>query len=266
LYLDGSSTPAGSVDMVNGRWGVIDVDGGSFVVGSFDDSVTRVWVAPQGSDEPLAGGYANAQDRTGALGRVWLIALPGSGWGTLENGVATRGWWISWPSVTNLHRGAVLRAGGDGTDVSWSLVWQDDHCVQLQVDTSSIAGTSDCLPPWVDLERNGGMPLVGGVFGQQSCGDRPRAPPDAIIASFRTDGAGPDPECPAPIRVESNYANTQFCVFPLAVGSSATITLDANGDPLGSPIGITAKPERIELTRGAGPIAASPTPSLSPSP
>jgi hypothetical protein len=263
LYLDGSSTPAGSVDMVNGRWGVIDVDGGSFVVGSFDDSVRRLWVTPQGSDASIEGGYADAQDRTGAPGRVWLIALPGTGWGTLENGVATRGWWISWPSVTNLHRGAVLRAGGDGTDVSWSLVWQDDHCVQLQVDTSSIAGTGDCLPPWVDLQRSGGTPLVGGVYGQRLAVIALVLPPDATIASFRTDGAGPDPECPAPIRVESNYSNTQFCLLPLAVGSSATITVDAGGDPLGSPFGITAQPGSIDFTQGAMATAA---PSPSPTP
>ena len=263
LYLDGSSTPAGSVDMVNGRWGVIDVDGGSFVVGSFDDSVRRLWVTPQGSDTSVEGGYADAQDRTGAPGRVWLIALPGTGWGTLENGLATRGWWISWPSVTNLHRGAVLRAGGDGTDVSWSLVWQDDHCVQLQVDTSSVAGTGNCLPPWVDLQRGGGTPLVGGVDGQRLAVIALVLPPDATITSFRTDGAGPDPECPAPIRVESNYSNTQFCVLPLAVGSSATITVDAAGDPLGSPFRITAQPGTIEITQGG---IATATPSASPSP
>jgi hypothetical protein len=266
VYLDGSSTPSGSVEMLNGRWGVIDVDGGSFVVGSFDDSVRRLWVTEQGSDASIDGGYANAQDRTGAPGRVWLIPLPGSGWGTLENGVATRGWWISWPSVTNLHRGAVLRAGGDGTDVSWSLVWRDDHCVQLQVDTSSVAGASDCLPPWVDLQRKGGTPLVGGVYGQQVAVIALVLPPDATITSFGTDGAGPEPECPAPIRVESNYSNTQFCVFPLAVGSSATTTLDANGDPLGSPIGIAAEPGRIELTQGTGPTGASSAPTPSPSP
>jgi hypothetical protein len=263
LYLDGSSTPAGSVDMVNGRWAVIDVEGGSFVVGIFDDSVRRVWVAPQGSDAPIEGGYANTQDRTGAPGRVWLVPLPGSGWGTLENGVATRGWWISWPSVVDLRRGAVLRAGGDGTDVSWSLVWQDDHCVQLKVDTSSVAGTGDCLPPWSDLERNGGRPLIGGVYGQQMAVIVLVLPPDATIASFGTDGAGPDPECPDPIRVESNYSNTRFCVVPLAVGSSGSITVDAAGDPLGSPFGITAQPGSIDLTQGAMAIA---TPSASPSP
>jgi hypothetical protein len=263
LYLDGSSTPAGSVDMVNGRWSVIDVDGGSFVVGSFDDSVTRLWVSPQGSDASIEGGYANAQDRTGAPGHVWLIALPGSGWGTLENGVATRGWWISWPSVTNLHRGAVLRAGGDGTEVSWSLVWQDDHCVQLQVDTASIAGTSDCLPPWYDLQRNGGLPVIGGVYGQRLAVVAVVLPGDARIDGFTTNGSGAEPDCTTTIRVESNYANTRFCVFPLAVGSSATVTVDAAGDPLGSPFGITAQPGAIEITQGGITTA---TPSASPSP
>ena len=64
LYVDGSSTPSGSVDMLNGRWGVIDVGGGSFVIGSFDHSVERLWVSVQGSDASIEGGYADAQDRT----------------------------------------------------------------------------------------------------------------------------------------------------------------------------------------------------------
>jgi hypothetical protein len=250
LYMDGSSTPSGSVDMLNGRWGVIDVGGGSFVIGSFDHSVERLWVTVQGSDASIEGGYADAQDRTGAPSRVWLIALPGSGWGTLENGVATRGWWISWPSVVNLHRGAVLRAGGDGTDVSWSLVYQDDHCVQLQVDTSSIAGMGDCLLPWFDLQRHGGLPLVGGVYGQGLAVVAVVLPADATIGSFRTDGDGPSPDCTT-IRMESNFAGTQFCVFALTVGSSAALSLDANGDPLGGPLTIVARAGSIELTQGA---------------
>ena len=263
LYVDGSSTPSGSVDMLNGRWSVIDVGGGSFVIGSFDHSVERLWVTVQGSDASIEGGYADAQDRTGAPSRVWLIALPGSGWGTLENGVATRGWWISWPSVVNLHRGAVLRAGGDGTDVSWSLVYQDDHCVRLQVDTSSIAGMGDCLLPWFDLQRNGGLPLVGGVYGQGLAVVAVVLPADATIGSFTTDGGGPDPDCTT-IRVESNFAGTQFCVFPLTVGSSAALSLDANGDPLGSPLTILARAGSIELTQGGAKTDPASSPTASP--
>jgi hypothetical protein len=177
--------------------------------------------------------------------------------------VATRGWWISWPSVVNLHRGAVLRAGGDGTDVSWSLVYQDDHCVRLQVDTSSIAGMGDCLLPWFDLQRNGGLPLVGGVYGQGLAVVAVVLPADATIGSFTTDGGGPDPDCTT-IRVGSNFAGTQFCVFPLTVGSSAALSLDANGDPLGSPLTILARAGSIELTQGGAKTDPASSPTASP--
>jgi hypothetical protein len=51
--------------------------------------------------------------------------------------------------------------------------------------------------------------------------------------------------------MESNFAGTQFCVFALTVGSSAALSLDANGDPLGGPLTIVARAGSIELTQGA---------------
>jgi len=167
------------------------------------------------------------------------------------------------PSVTGLQRGAVLHAGSDGADASWSLVYQDEQCVRLQVDTSSIGGVGDCLPPWADLESHGGRPLIGGVYGHQLAVIVIVLPADATIDSFRTDGTGPNPDC-ATIHVESNFAGTQFCIFPLAVGATATITLDANGDPLGSPIGIAAQPGTIELTEGGARTVGAGSPAPSP--
>lgn len=248
--------------MVDGEWRVFDVDGGSYVVGIFDTSVQRLWVTQQGSDTSIEGRSMAAQDANGNQGRIWLIALPGTGWGTLENGVASRGWWISWPAVMNLRRGAVLRAGGDGTDVSWSLVYTDDHCVQLQVDTSSIGGLGDCLPPWYDLERNGGRPFLGGVAGQELAVITIVLPADATIDSFRLSGDGADPDCTT-ILVESNFAGTQFCVFPLTVGSSATLTIAGMGGM--PPVRITAAPGGLDVS-GAVTLSDGVSASAAPSP
>jgi hypothetical protein len=88
-------------------------------------------------------------------------------------------------------------------------------------------------------------------------------PAVATIDSFRTDGDGPNPDCTT-IHVESNYARTKFCVFPLAVGSSATITLDADGDPLGSPMTIVARAGSIELSQGGANVEPTSSPTASP--
>jgi len=250
----------GSFPMVHGQWRVLDVDGGSYVVGIFDNTIDRLIVAedPVGSGN-MEGASTPAQDVNGEPGRVWFIPLPGRGSGTLQAaGDATPlGWHITWPAQMDLRSGSVVRAGGDGITYSWALKWRDDHCVQLQWEIPSGGWVGDCLPPWVDLQRSGGTPLIGGDYASDEgalSGIAMVLPADATIDSFDTDGTGPNPDCTT-IRVESNFAGTQFCVFPLAVGSSATVVLGGSG-AVPATIGITAKPGRIDVTQGDAPTAS----------
>jgi hypothetical protein len=265
LSVDGTSY--GSFPMVNGQWREYDVDGGSYIVGMFDNSVDRLVVArtPIGSTGVIVDGRFAVYDGSGEPGRLWFIPLEGTGSGTLRsmNDATPLGWHITWPSTTNLTSGSVLRAGGDGITYSWSLQWRDDRCAQLFWQTPHYTQIAGCLPPWSDLAKQGGTPLIGGQYASDPSGTSGIVlvlPAETSIASFSSNGDQPDPEC-ITIQAESNFAGTGFCVFPLAVGSSATVTLDNNGDPLGGPFRIAAKPGRIELLQGD---AVGPTPSTTP--
>ena len=72
-----------------------------------------------------------------------------------------------------------------------------------------------------------------------------------MTASART------PRC-VTVRVESNFANTEFCVFSLQVGETTTVAFGENGEALGGPIDITARAGVLNLAQGSASATQSP--------
>jgi hypothetical protein len=159
---------------------------------------------------------------------------------------------VSWPS-NPLRDGSLIAGGSDGV-VSWGLSWRNDHCIELETIGADAgdSGTSQCLPPWTDLRST---PLVGGVYGQTRATAAlvlTHRPETLVTSPELSDG---DLQC-NDIDMESNFAGTTICVFPVEVGQQVTVHLDRNGVPWGLPITVEAEPGRLNLIQ----TDATPTP------
>ena len=141
---------------------------------------------------------------------------PDSGTG-VSRGPSSLPTFVSWP--TPLYPDGLFGAGSDGV-VSWGIAHHTDQCALVKVIGAdpTDSGTSDCLPSWYELDRNGdATPLIGGVYGRQNATVAIVLPGETpMTASRRT------PRC-VTVRVESNFANTEFCVFSLPVGETTTV-------------------------------------------
>jgi len=189
---------------------------------------------------------------------MWLVPLPGSGTGTEQRNNDLPSF-DSWPSQP-LHEGTSFASMSDGT-VAYTLRYENDQCVRLVTlgADSGNSGTSQCLPPWQNL---GNDPMVGGVYGSTRA-------TVALVVTHRpaTSVTSPDLDkgeldC-VDVDVESSFAGTTFCVFPVDVGRSVTVDLAQDGgvQNLNRPITVTARAGSIELTQsGSATSAASPMP------
>jgi len=249
--VDGTSMPNGTFSFSSGASTAVDVDGGTFLIGVFDPSVTSWSVAADAADATPArtvdGRYTPAQDAAGAPANLWLLALPGSGTGT-ANGAGALPAFVSWPRT--LYPDGLFGAGTDGV-VSWGIVHHTDRCALVKVIGAdpSDSGTGDCMPSWYELSRNGGLPVVGGFYGQKHATVvivLPRETP--MVAPGHT------PDC-FTVSMESNFGSTEFCVFSLAVGETTQVAFGDQGNALGGPIAIRARPGALDL------VDASPTAS-----
>ncbi len=256
LFLDGSTTPAaGSFSATLGGSAQIDVGGGTFVVGIEDQTVQSFDVTTDATDQTpsttIVGRWTPMRDGAGEQGRLWVLALPGSGTGleSMNDDLPT---FVSWPS-SPLRDGTLLAGGSDGV-VSWGLSWRNDHCVVLEAigaDPGN-SGTSQCLPPWTDLKST---PLVGGVYGQTRATAAlvlTHRPETTVTSPDLLDG---DLQCDD-YDMESNFAGTTICVFPVEVGQQVTVHLVRNGVAWGLPITVEAEPGRLNLIQ----TDATPTP------
>lgn len=244
LYLDGGASPDRSFPFQSGMVVAADTSGGTFLIGVFDLR-TDSWSVTEddASTNPgrtIEGRWTSAQDNDGRPVRLWLIALPDDGTGILT-GTSMIQSFVSWPA--NRYPDGVFGAGSNG-DVSWGILHHTDQCALVRVigKDPSDSGTSPCLPSWHELDQHGGTPLVGGVYGQTVA--------TAVVVlpeGTHVDAVGAKVDC-FDITVESNFAGTRFCVVPLPVGSDASLTLDHDGDPLGGPIDLHARPGALDLT------------------
>jgi hypothetical protein len=253
FFVDGVEDPGGSFSFAMGASVAVDVDGGTFLIGIYPQSVTAWTVTVDGSEPPrvIAGRSTPAQTNDGQPANLWLLALPGSGTG-VSRGQGSLPTFVSWP--TPLYPDGLFGAGSDGV-VSWGITHHSDQCALVKVMGAdpTDSGTSDCLPSWYELDRNGGAsPLVGGVYGQQHATVAVVLPGETpMTASART------PRC-VTVRVESNFANTEFCVFSLQVGETTTVAFGDNGEALGGPIDITARAGVLNLAQGSASATPSP--------
>jgi hypothetical protein len=244
FYVDGAGAPQGSFSFSSGASTAIDVEGGTFLIGVFDPSVTSWAVTVDATDTAPAhtidGRYTPAQDAIGHPANLWLIALPGSGTGT-ATGPSSLPTFVSWPA--NRYPDGLFGAGSDGV-VSWGIVHHNDQCVLVKVigTDPSDSGTSECLPSWHELNRNGdATPLIGGVYGQKN----------ATVVIVLPSGtpvnvAGGTLDC-SDVRTESNFSGTEFCVFSLGDAEAVHVAFGEHWNALGGPIEIDAHPGTIEL-------------------
>ena len=250
FFVDGVEDPGGSFSFAPGASIAVDVEGGTFLIGIYPRSVTTWTVTVDGSDPRrlIAGRSTPAQANDGQPANLWLVALPGSGTG-LSRGLASLPTFDSWP--TPLYPDGLFGAGSDAV-VSWGITHHTDQCALVKVIGAdpSDSGTSVCLPSWYELDRNGGTPLIGGVYGRENATVTIVVPGETpVTASGRT------PDC-FTVRVESNFANTEFCVFSLPVGETTTVAFGDSGTAFDGPIDITALPGRLNL----GSASATPSP------
>ncbi len=249
--VDGTNASNGTFSFVTGASTAVDVDGGTFLIGVFDPSVTSWSVATDRSDTTPArtidGRSAPAQDASGAPANLWLLALPGAGTG-MATGAGSLPTFVSWPWA--LSPDGLFGSGSDGV-VSWGIVHHTDRCAQVKVIGAdpSDSGTGDCLPSWYELSRNGGLPVIGGFYGREHA-------TVVVVLPGKTPmvAQGSTPDC-FTVSMESNFANTEFCVFSLAAGETTQVTFGENGASLGGPIAIHARPGALDL------VDASPTAS-----
>lgn len=253
FFVDGVENPAGSFSFAMDTSIAADVDSGTFLIGIYPRSVTTWTVTVDGTEPPrtIEGRSTPAQANDGHPANLWLVALPGSGTG-VSRGTASLPQFVSWPAY--LYPDGLFSAGSDGT-VSWGIAHHTDQCALLKVIGANPAdsGTSDCLPSWYDLNRNGdASPLIGGVYGGSTAtvsivvlGETP------VTASDQT------PTC-LTVRVESNFANTEFCVFSLPVGETTTVAFGDSGTAFDGPIDITARPESLDIRQQGSATATAP--------
>jgi hypothetical protein len=262
FFVDGAPDPTNTFRFAMGTETQIDVDGGTFLLGVLDQTVHSLTVTTDATatqpSTTIQGRWAPTQDNSGAQARMWLVPLPGSGTGTEQRNNDLPSF-DSWPSQP-LHEGTSFASMSDGT-VAYTLRYQNDQCVRLVTlgADSGNAGTSQCLPPWQNL---GNDPMVGGVYGSTRA-------TVALVVTHRpaTSVTSPDLDkgeldC-VDVDVESSFAGTTFCVFPVDVGRSVTVDLAQHGGAqnLNRPITVTARAGSIELTQsGSASSAASPMP------
>lgn len=226
------------------------MDGGTLLIGVFDRSVTS-WTVTVDGGEPaqiIQGGSTPAQDVGGHPANLWLVALPGSGTG-VSRGPTSLPLFVSWP--TPLYPDGLFGAGSDGV-VSWGIAHHTDQCALLKVIGAdpSDAGTSDCLPSWYELNRIGdATPLIGGFYGEQNATVTLVLPGETPVSA-----TGQTPDC-FTVRMESNFANTEFCVFSLPVGETTTVAFGENGDAFNGPVGLRARPGAMDLIDPVSPAS-----------
>jgi hypothetical protein len=259
LFIDGSTTPVASAFSTS-SWGstLVDVDGGTFVIGIEDPNTQSFDVTTDPTDQTpsttIAGRWTPMRDGVGQLGRLWVLALPGSGTG-LESMNHELPDFVSWPSQP-FHDGSVIAGGGDGT-VSWALRWHNDNCFMLLTlgTDPGDTGASQCLP----AEATGPRPAMSGVFGSTRA-------TVAMVVSNRPPTTVQAPGSPKgnlqcqDIIFQSNFAGTTICIFSVEVGQTITISLDQNGDPLGGPYTVSANPGSIGISPPGVEMQASPEP------
>jgi hypothetical protein len=255
LFLDGSTTPiAGSFSAALGASTQVDVGGGTFVIGIEDQTVQSFDVTTDATDQTpsttIVGRWTAVRDGLGEQGRLWVLALPGSGTGLqlMRDDLPT---FVSWPS-NPLRDGSLIAGGSDGV-VSWGLSWRNDHCIVLKTlgaDPGN-SGTSACLPPWSELKHD---PLVGGFYGSTRSTSAlvvTHRPATTVTSPDLNDG---DLQC-VDMDFESNFAGTTICVFPVEVGHPVTINVSQSAGPLNDAFTIEAEPGRTNL------IQTDPTPT-----
>jgi len=259
LFLDGSTESAGSFTFVIGSETQIDVPGGAFLISLRDKTVTDFAASIDATDQQpsttIDGGWQRIQDVNGDDGRVWIVPLPGWGTGT-EQANDDLPNFVSWPS-SPLRDGTLLSGGSDGV-VSWGLSWRNDHCVVLETigaDPGN-SGSSECLPPWTDLKNN---PLIGGVYGSTRATVAmvlTHRPPTTTTSPDLNDGAL---QCDN-IDMESNFAGTTICVFPVDVGHPVEIHVSQEAGPLNEVVALEAEPGRLnQIQPGTTDATSSPS-------
>ena len=118
FFVDGVEQPEGSFAFTTGASIAVDVDGGTFLIGVFDRSVTS-WSVRSTRRIRSRRTHRRRIDagpgRVGKPANVWLVALPGSGTG-IASGISSLPTFVSWP--TPLYPDGLFGAGSDGV-VSW---------------------------------------------------------------------------------------------------------------------------------------------------
>ena len=243
FFVDGLHTPEGSFSFSNGASTGVDIDGGTFMIGVFDPSVTSWSVDVDATDSAPAhtidGRYTPAQDAAGHPANLWLLALPGSGTGT-ATGASTLPTFVAWPQL--LYPDGLFGAGSDGL-VSWGIAHHSDQCALVKVIAAdpTDSGTSDCLPSWKELSRNGNTPLIGGFYGEQTATVVIVLPSETpVTVSGRT------PDC-FTVNMESNFDNTEFCVFSLGADEGTHVAFGEHWNALGGPIELIQRPGALDL-------------------
>ena len=200
--------------------GLAAIGGGTFLLSVQDPTVKHLAVTTDATDtEPsttIAGRWAAAQDNAGEPARIWLVPLPGSGTGTqqMNNDLPT---FVSWPSFPPLRDGLMFSAGSDGV-VSWALQYRDDRCMLLRTlgADPGDSGTSGCIEPWWNTDTEAKVFGVAGSSRATMAVVLTHRPPTTVASSQLNSG---DLQC-VDIDVESNFAGSTICVFPVEVGQT----------------------------------------------
>ena len=245
FFLNGAGTPEGSFSFSSGASTAVDVEGGTFLIGLFDPSVTSWSVTVDATDttptNTIDGRYTPAQDAAGHPANLWLLALPGSGTGTASDASALPVF-VSWPQ--DLYPDGLFGSGSDGV-VSWGIAHHSDGCALVKVigTDPSDSGTSDCLPSWSELNRNGGAtPLIGGFYGQKTA-----TVVIVLPSGMPVNVAGGTPDC-VDVVGASTFSGTEFCVFSLGNAEAVHVAFGENMNALGGPIQLSARPGALDLT------------------
>ena len=147
--------------LLHGRdaFGLLDANGGSFNFGSTPGSSTRVDVV-RADGAVFRGRWMTA---AAGRGRVWLIALPGSGHGFKVQGAGTP-FATSWPAGET-SPGSILEVGANPSGGSWWVGFPEHspspYCLALQ----TIQGeTTPCL-----VAGTGTQVLAASAVSRSTC-------------------------------------------------------------------------------------------------
>src|SRR4029079_3831129 len=110
--------------------------------------------------------------------------------------------------------------------------------------------------PWTDLKNN---PLIGGVYGSTRATVAmvlTHRPPTTTTSPDLNDGAL---QCDN-IDMESNFAGTTICVFPVDVGHPVEIHVSQEAGPLNEVVALEAEPGRLnQIQPGTTDATSSPS-------